>query len=246
MQRRSRDPGRPRAQALASRVWSLSCSFGLEGSGLLDDDGVRDQVLPATAALVDEDPDEPEVEDGAGDPQADKAEPGRPPADPAAVPVAHDPQTERAHPEGLTATCPEPREVQQADDDRNEGQQDESGHCPRLDARHLVVDDGRAREEQCRADEGEAPADDGDDETVEDVGDQALAVWREFDTRGGTVGDLGTLPGDRRSARVRYRGRRSLSAGGASGTGVGSASPVGGGVSVMAVPPSQAMVARPM
>src|SRR5665811_1966583 len=63
---------------------------GARGSARADHAGPGEQVVPAAAALVDEDPDIPEVEDGAGDPEADEAQGRGPAADRAAVAVAHD------------------------------------------------------------------------------------------------------------------------------------------------------------
>src|SRR5689334_19021403 len=85
-------------------------------SALLDDARAGDQVLPATASLVDEDPDVADVEHGPRDPQSDETQQGGPPPEPATVAVADDAEVERSHPERRAAASPEEREVQDRDD----------------------------------------------------------------------------------------------------------------------------------
>src|SRR5690242_6102692 len=76
-------------------------------SALLDDDRAGDQVLPAAAPLVDEDPDVADVEHGSRDEQPDQSQDRRPPADPPTVAIADDPEVERSHPEGRPPARPE-------------------------------------------------------------------------------------------------------------------------------------------
>src|SRR6185369_6388378 len=81
------------------------------GSGLVDDDRAGDEVVPASAAAVHEDPDDAEVEDQEADPQPDQADDRGAAVDPTPVGVAHDAQPEEPHPRGLAAAGPEEREV---------------------------------------------------------------------------------------------------------------------------------------
>src|SRR5215207_10828072 len=75
------------------------------GSGL-DDDRAGDQVVPAAAALVDEDPDEPEVEDSGGHPVADHPDHGAAPGQQPAVRVADDLDAHHPAPRCLSALLP--------------------------------------------------------------------------------------------------------------------------------------------
>src|SRR3954466_5413110 len=78
----------------------------------LDDAGPRDEVVPASPALVHEDPDEADVEDEVVDPVADEAQERRTERDRTAVHVAHDLDVRHPHPGRLPAVRPEVREVE--------------------------------------------------------------------------------------------------------------------------------------
>src|ERR1700740_2964345 len=77
-------------------------------SSALDDDRARDQVVPASAPAVDEDPGKSKVEHDARDPHSDEPQTGLAAADRATVVIVDDPQAEPLHARRRAAACPEP------------------------------------------------------------------------------------------------------------------------------------------
>lgn len=82
----------PRADAGGATALRDRARFAppVRPSDLLDDDRTGDEIVPAALALVDEDPDEADVEDEAVDPVADQPEERLAAGEWTTIPITHD------------------------------------------------------------------------------------------------------------------------------------------------------------
>src|SRR5262245_48544651 len=113
----------------SGRLWRGPSGGSALALRLLDDQGAGDQVLPAAPALVDEDPDDSEIEHGQRDHEPDQPQDRRSPADPATVSIPDHLEVERPHADGGAAVRPEVREVEEADETRDQPQDPPGERC---------------------------------------------------------------------------------------------------------------------